>query len=62
MTQSDSKLKAGINRRMTEAKQKLKEEQKKQAKVQAELDKMALKESLGDQAADNILCPKYSYN
>lgn len=41
---------------------KLKEELKKAAKVQAELDKMQLKEDLGDLAANNILCPKYKFN
>jgi len=38
----------------------LKEEQKKAAKVKAELDKHKMKEAAGgDSGADNIICPKY---
>ena len=62
MTQSDSKMKASITRRLTEQKQKLKDEQKKAAKVEAELEKIKLKEELGDGACDNIRCPMYEYD
>ena len=55
-------MKAGINRRLLEQKAKLKAEQKKNAKVQKELDKHELKAKVEGGGADNVLAPNYVWD